>query len=192
MRKIGVLGASFNPPTFGHKSVILQALTYFDELLLVPSLKHPFNKPLAPFLQRLLMIQIFIDCLPETARKKVQLFNVEGMLLSDKSRKYIYTFDVLQKLQRYYEIIGELVQLRFVIGPDNAKNSTWKKFYQYQEIDKRWPPFVVKEDVKTHSEQVRAGIKKFKSNPVQLRKVLAPMLDEAMIHYIIRNKLYVE
>ena len=39
--KIGVLGASFNPPTRGHEDVVNQALLDFDEVLLVPSILHP-------------------------------------------------------------------------------------------------------------------------------------------------------
>ncbi|MGE4348790.1 MAG: adenylyltransferase/cytidyltransferase family protein [Candidatus Berkiella sp.] len=192
MKRVGVLGASFNPPTLGHKNVILQSLEIFDLVILVPSLKHPFNKKLVSSIHRVAMLKRCIDALPEVYRAKTMLMNVEAMLLASSQRQYIYTFDVLQKLQRYFEIIGEPVALRFIMGPDNAQNSVWKKFYKHAEIDKRWPPFVVKENIKVHSEQARTLIKTLKHKPNELKKALMPFLEESIIHYILQNNLYVE
>lgn len=192
MKRVGVLGASFNPPTLGHKNVILQSLEVFDLVILVPSLKHPFNKTLASSIHRVAMLKRCIDALPETCRPRTMLMNVEAMLLTDSQVKYIYTFDVLQKLQRYFEIIGDPVVLRFIMGPDNAQKSVWKKFYKYAEIDKYWPPFVVKENIKVHSEQARTLIKTLNHKPNELKHALKPFLEESIIHYIIQNKLYFE
>lgn len=190
MKKVGVIGASFNPPTLGHKSVVMQALKTFDQVILVPSLKHPFNKSLAPFLHRFAMLRIFKELLPKQFSNDVLFINVEGMLLADRQRKYVYTFDVLEKLEKYYQIIGEPVKLRFIMGPDNANKKVWHKFHRYQEIEQRWSPFIVKEDIQVHSSHVRALVKNLKNKPQNLKQQLSPMLEQPVIDYIIRNKLY--
>lgn len=192
MKKIGVLGACFNPPTLGHQSVLEQALPHFDEILLVPSLKHPFNKHSIPLQYRLEMIRLLILSIPSLpAQKKISLFNVEASLLSERQSPYIYTFDVLEKLEKYYYVLGEQVQMRFVMGPDNAQKTVWEKFYKYKEIEKRWPPFVVKEKVGVHSEQVRTLILQHKQDKTYLEDALKSYLPPFLVHYVLRRGLYV-
>ncbi|MFH2006333.1 MAG: nicotinate (nicotinamide) nucleotide adenylyltransferase [bacterium] len=56
-RHVGLFGGSFNPPHVAHQHVCAEALDRggMDEVLLVPCLHHPFEKPLAPYEDRLAM-----------------------------------------------------------------------------------------------------------------------------------------
>lgn len=191
MKKIGVLGAGFNPPTLGHRNVILQALSYFDEIILVPSLKHPFNKPLAPQLHRFFMLHLFIQSLPQAIRHRVIFMNIEGMLLTERDRKYVYTYDVLCKISRYFEILNQAVEIRFIIGPDNAQKKVWEKFYKFELINQKWPPLVVQENVKIHSEHARKLIKQYKQQPAKLTQALFAVLEPPIAHYVVHHQLYV-
>ena len=58
--KIAVFGSAFNPPSLGHKSVI-ERLSHFDKVLLVPSLSHAWGKEMLPFDTRIDMVLTFID-----------------------------------------------------------------------------------------------------------------------------------
>lgn len=190
MRILGIVGARFNPPTLGHLSVIQQALQTVDSVILVPSLKPQMGQSLAPYLHRFSMLRIFIDRLPHDIAKRVTFLNVEGMLLADKPRSMVHACDVMEKLEQYFRICGESVAMRFVVGPDNAQKKVWQKFYQYKQIEKRWPPLAVTEAVKARSQQVRQVIKKYHTKPQECQRRLHAALDPAILAYILRTGLY--
>ena len=54
MARVALFGGSFNPPHLGHLFVALYVLETraIDELWLVPTFHHPFEKALAPFADR--------------------------------------------------------------------------------------------------------------------------------------------
>jgi nicotinate-nucleotide adenylyltransferase len=58
-RKVALLGGSFNPPHVGHllAAQYVKATQEIDEVWLLPSYRHPFGKPLAPFEHRVRMCQ---------------------------------------------------------------------------------------------------------------------------------------
>src|SRR5579872_6692796 len=102
MRRIGVLGASFNPPTKGHADVISQALEFFDEILLVPSLSHAFEKKLIPLNYRLEMLRLFLEQWP--THHNIKVVDIESiMLYLQQQPRPIYTYDVLHVLNAVYE-----------------------------------------------------------------------------------------
>lgn len=57
--RIGIFGGSFNPPHNGHVGIChyLIAQGLIDRLLIIPCWKHPYDKPLAPYVDRLAMCQ---------------------------------------------------------------------------------------------------------------------------------------
>jgi nicotinate-nucleotide adenylyltransferase len=59
---VALYGGSFNPPHVAHQMVALYVLETapvpVDELWLVPCFRHPFDKPLAPFVDRLRMCEL--------------------------------------------------------------------------------------------------------------------------------------
>jgi nicotinate-nucleotide adenylyltransferase len=57
---VAVFGGSFNPPHLAHQLAITCVLSTarVDELWMVPTFKHPFDKQLAPFADRVRMCEL--------------------------------------------------------------------------------------------------------------------------------------
>ncbi len=56
--RIAIYGGSFNPPHVAHQLACAWVLaTRADRVLMVPTFKHPFDKPLAPFAERVAMCE---------------------------------------------------------------------------------------------------------------------------------------
>ncbi|MHB8417302.1 MAG: nicotinate-nicotinamide nucleotide adenylyltransferase [Myxococcales bacterium] len=60
--RVALLGGSFNPPHLAHVLCAAQILSLRepDELWIVPAVRHPFGKPLAPYADRLAMAELAI------------------------------------------------------------------------------------------------------------------------------------
>jgi nicotinate-nucleotide adenylyltransferase len=76
--RVALFGGSFNPPHVAHQLAALYLLETqpIDELWMIPCFRHPFEKELAPFADRLKMCQLAAAALG--ARVKVS--DVEGRL----------------------------------------------------------------------------------------------------------------
>lgn len=192
MHRIGVFGASFNPPTKGHEDVVNQALLHFDEILLVPSLAHPFGKTLLPIHHRLEMLRIFVEPWQEKdPSSNVKIFNVEALIETmQPQKKIIYTFDVLSELDMFYRATQMPFSLCFIVGPDNATPSVWEKFYRFKDIEKRWGIFVAKQNIPTHSTSVREIVSSSIQDNAVLKGKLIELVSEPIADYILWNNLY--
>ena len=189
MKKIGVFGSSFNPPTLGHQDVIEQAVPQFDQILLVPSIAHAFGKIMASLQDRLEMIRLFIESSPHA--KQLKIFNIEETIADQYSNKNrpIYTYDVLMALTDFFALRHEAVQLHFMLGPDNAATKTWHQFYRYQDIEKKWPLFIAQERLHIRATDIRKIVKS-QTNPDALIQKLIPLTGEPIARYITRHALY--
>ncbi|MFI4937629.1 MAG: adenylyltransferase/cytidyltransferase family protein [Candidatus Berkiellales bacterium] len=192
MRQIGVFGASFNPPTLGHQDVVNQALEHFDEILLVPSLSHPFQKKLAPIEHRLKMLTLFLTNWQRADQQnKIKIYNIEAEIQTEHPEStFIYTYDVLSEIEKAYQTLHEPFQIHFIMGPDNASPRVWHQFYRYQDIEKQWPLFIAKEQIPIHSTSVKENIAKYQNDPSLLKKVLMTMVGEPIAQYILQHHLY--
>jgi len=76
--QVAFFGGSFNPPHVAHQLVSLYVLetTPVDELWIVPCRKHPFDKALAPYAQRLRMCELAAAALGPRAHAS----DIEGRL----------------------------------------------------------------------------------------------------------------
>jgi len=76
--RVAFFGGSYNPPHVAHQLVSLYVLetALVDELWLVPCWKHPFDKALAPYAQRLRMCELAAAALGPRARAS----DIEGRL----------------------------------------------------------------------------------------------------------------
>lgn len=149
---IAVYGAAFNPPHAGHLDAIAQLLVAVDRVLVVPAFCHAFGKQMAPFEQRLAMVQAALaeSSLPEA---RVQVDQTERLLAASKrTGQAVYSWDLLNAIQQRQP--NDKVFL--AIGPDNANPSQWQKFYRHADIDARWHKLVVEERVNVRSSDVRA------------------------------------
>jgi nicotinate-nucleotide adenylyltransferase len=128
-RTLAVYGGSFDPPHIAHTLASLYVLCAhpIDELLVVPTAQHPFDKRLTAFAHRVRMCELAMRDL-----RRVTVSRIEEELAAPS-----LTLLTLQALaQRNPD-----AQLRLVIGSDLLpETNTWHKF---DEIAALAPPIVV-------------------------------------------------
>lgn len=144
-KKIAIFGSAFNPPTLGHATVI-KSLAEFDEILLVPSIAHPWGKEMPTFSKRCTLVKAFINDLNLAC---VKLSTIEQKILDKAPTSVVTSFAVLQELQ----LQNKKDELTLVIGPDNFKQ--FNKFYKSETILKTWKVLVCPEKLPIHSTVVR-------------------------------------
>jgi nicotinate-nucleotide adenylyltransferase len=182
-KSIAVFGSAFNPVHYGHLDVLEQIRNRYDEIWLVPSYCHAFDKRMAPYADRLHMTGL--------AAQSIEAGDFPQLVVSDLERKLaelkpegspIYTFDLLAAIEQQ---LGDAVELSFVVGPDNARPEVWRKFHRADEILKRWSRIVVEERLPVRSTAIRkaliendAGVGQWLPNPVH--------------QYIVTRRLYTE
>lgn len=93
-KRIALFGGSFNPPHWAHREVCdyLRGLDRFDEVWMVPTFDHPFEKGLASFSHRKKMCELTVAGLGE----KVSVCSVEEELKNKPS----YMIDTLLALKK--------------------------------------------------------------------------------------------
>lgn len=143
MKKIAVFGSAFNPPSLGHKSVI-DSLTHFDKVLLLPSVAHAWGKQMLAYDVRCQMVDLFIQ---DLQLDNVARSRVEELLL--KPGNSVTTYAVLDELQRQCP----QDELTFVIGPDNFFK--FADFYRAQDILSRWSVMACPEKIMVRSTMIR-------------------------------------
>jgi nicotinate-nucleotide adenylyltransferase len=130
---VAVFGGSFNPPHVAHQLLVLYVLETqaVDHLLCVPTFRHPFDKPLAPFADRVEMCQRLVA--PLAPRAQVSTLEEE---LGAVSR----TFTLLETLAERHP--G--ARLRLVIGADILRERD--KWWRWADIERLAPPIIVGRD----------------------------------------------
>ncbi len=149
MSKIAVFGSAFNPPSVGHKSVI-DSLTHFDQVLLLPSISHAWGKQMLDYDLRCELVDAFIQ---DLNLSNLVRSTVEEELYK-QSGEAVTTFEVLSQLEQDY---GNST-LTFVIGPDNLFK--FNKFYKADAIVKKWSLLCCPDKVSVRSTDIRNGLKK--------------------------------
>lgn len=168
--KIAVFGSAFNPPSLGHKSVI-ERLSHFDKVLLVPSISHAWGKTMLPYDVRIEMTSIFIDELNMT---NVELSTLEKEIYIPEHS--VTTFSLLEKLQESHDN----VDITFIIGPDNLLQ--FSKFYKSDEIVKRWSVMACPETLPVRSTDIRTAI--------QNGEPVSHLTTKGVQNYISMHRLY--
>ncbi len=146
MKKIAVFGSAFNPPTLGHQSVI-ESLSHFDKILLLPSIAHAWGKDMLDYDVRCTLVDAFISDL--------DIDNVERSTIEEtlyQPGESVTTFAVLQALDAQLEDS----ELTFVMGPDNLIN--FSKFHRAEDILKRWAVMACPEKVNVRSTDIRNAL----------------------------------
>lgn len=141
-KKIAIFGSAFNPPTLGHLNII-QGLSHFDNILLVPSFSHAWGKKMADFEKRCQWVSDFIN---DVGTPSVQLCTDEKNLSEGEA---ITTWTLLNHMQTQYPD----AQLTFVIGPDNLRD--FFKFHRCEDILKRWNILTCPEILPIRSTEIR-------------------------------------
>jgi nicotinate-nucleotide adenylyltransferase len=126
---VAVFGGSFNPPHVAHvlACALVLATEPVEKLLVVPTYRHPFAKPLAPFDDRVAMCELAMAWLP-----RVEVSRVEERL-GGESR----TLRTLEHLAA--ENPGW--RLHIVIGADVLAEAP--RWFGFDAIAKLAPPIVL-------------------------------------------------
>lgn len=143
---IAIFGSAFNPPSLGHKSVI-ERLTHFDKVILLPSFSHAWGKQMLDYDARCELVTVFIE---DLSQDNLELSTLErDIAVGDEA---ITTFAVLEAFEKHFP----QANLTFVVGPDNFLH--FGKFYKADEITQRWQVLACPETVKVRSTQIREEI----------------------------------
>ncbi|MDC0611866.1 nicotinate-nicotinamide nucleotide adenylyltransferase [Vibrio sp.] len=146
MNKIAVFGSAFNPPSLGHQSVI-ESVSHFDLILLVPSIAHAWGKDMLDYSIRCSLVDEFIQDLELTNIKRSM---VEEELYQPGSP--VTTYQVLDELSKTYPDS----ELTFIVGPDNF--FSFERFYKAKEIMTRFSVLACPERVSVRSSDIRAKL----------------------------------
>ena len=129
--RVGIMGGAFDPPHVGHVLLATYVLSVgpFDRLLVVPTFEHPFGKQMAPYAERVRMIEL---ALAPLASERVTVSRIEEELGGAS-----YTVRTLEALSTREPTWS----MRLVAGADLLRDtSRWRDFPRVAELA---PPFVV-------------------------------------------------
>ncbi len=127
--KVAVYGGSFNPPHVAHvlACALVLALEDVERVLVVPTFRHPFAKPLASFEDRVTMCSLAFGGMPQ-----VQVSRVEEAL-GGESR-------TLRTLEHLAEVHPDW-QLRLVVGADILGEAP--RWFGFDRIERLAPRIVM-------------------------------------------------
>ncbi|OCH25874.1 nicotinate-nicotinamide nucleotide adenylyltransferase [Aliivibrio sp. 1S128] len=168
--KIAVFGSAFNPPSLGHKSV-LERLSHFDKVLLVPSISHAWGKSMLSYETRIEMVSIFVN---DLNMNNLELSTLEKEIYIPEQS--VTTFSLLKKLQELHRT----ADITFIIGPDNLLQ--FSKFYKSDEIVQRWSVMACPETLPVRSTDIRTAIQDGES--------IAHLTTKGVEKYISTHRLY--
>lgn len=189
MKKIGILGGTFNPPHMGHLLIANEAkhALYLDEVHFMPAAQSPFKNKNQQVTDnhRLEMVRLLSAYLPDS---NVETIELERGGLS-------YTFDTLKQLTE----MNPTTEYSFIIGADQAeKLADW---YCIDELVHLVNVVVVPRPgytVSTPYKVTTLSIPQLEVSSTELRKRLAQgettrfLLPEDIARYCERNDLYVD
>lgn len=185
MRQVAFFGGSFNPPHVAHQMVCLYVLETqpVDEILLVPCYRHPFDKVLASYEDRLEMCRL--AAAPFGPR--VQVSDVERELGGEAS----LTIHTLEALARRHPDVG----WRIVIGADILPER--EKWVRWDDIAALAPPIVVGRQGWTAERDADAGavaLPAVSSTEIRARAARGEAIDalvpRRVAAYIAARRLY--
>ncbi|MEI7998087.1 MAG: nicotinate-nucleotide adenylyltransferase [Candidatus Omnitrophota bacterium] len=173
MKRIGILGGSFNPIHIGHLMMAQAAIEglELDKVIFIPAYcsPHKTERDLAPASDRLKMVKLAI--------KHDKRFEVSDIEIRRKGTSY--TYETLMDLKSK----APLDRLFFIIGEDNVKGLLdWKrikkifKIASFIVINRSW--FDVSSSL----------IRDF----LHRRKSIRYLTRDVVVDYILKNKLYVK
>jgi nicotinate-nucleotide adenylyltransferase len=126
--RIVIYGGSFNPPHVSHLIAIQTLIGNFDQVWIIPSYKHAFDKKMADFDRRVEMLNLTLDGINPD---KFKICEIER-----EKPELIYTYDVLCQLEQDYPEHT----FTFCVGSDNLTESY--RWYKFEELIMKWEIYV--------------------------------------------------
>jgi nicotinate-nucleotide adenylyltransferase len=177
---LAVYGGSFDPPHVAHTLVCAYALAAheLDRVLVVPTLQHAFDKPLAPYPHRLHMCRIAMRDL-----RRVEVSDLERDLPSPSL--------TLRTLERVHELYPSAA-LRFVIGSDLLPETpTWHRFDRIEQLA---PLLIVPRAGRQASAAAARALPDISSTEIRRRlrggEDTSGLLDPQVAAYAVEHGLY--
>ena len=190
--KITLFGGAFDPPHLGHLQIIASLFEQqlADEVWLVPTGVHDFDKQMSPAETRVDLLELAIKQLPEKYQSKVRIEKCE------LEREGIsQTAETLEELVKKYPSH----QFSWVLGSDNLeKFHLWDG---YQKILSNHLVYVYPRENFSmrplYTGMVPlAGVKKVEASSTEVRKRLKisqsviDLLPKSILDYIVEHQLY--
>lgn len=203
MKKIGIMGGSFDPCHLGHVSLAEDARKQYllDEVIFVPAKLQPFkmNLKTTPSYMRKEMVEIAI--------KNIEGFSVSDVeLLRDEAS---FTYKTMRQLKEAYKRRGEEAEFFFILGTDAFLSvREWEKAseflsennflvgsrpgYREEELD----TYIQKMTDDFHNKIFKVENKKIDISSTQIRnlveegKDISAFVGREQEEYIKYNKLY--
>ncbi len=203
VKKIGILGGTFNPPHFGHLKIAKIALKKLnlDKIIFIPTKIQPLKreKNMAPAKERLEMTKILIEKNPK--------FEVSNYEMKKKGKSF--TIETIKYLKRKYK----KSEIFWIIGEDSLREiieEKWKgklkvldlaKFVVFSRPNHK---FILKNLPKKFEKNKRIALEKVifikKKIPISATKIrekikkgkrVEKFLPKRVLEYIKERKLYV-
>jgi nicotinate-nucleotide adenylyltransferase len=183
--RVAFFGGSFNPPHVAHVLACTYVLStgLAQRVLVVPVYQHPFDKPLAPFEDRLSMAQLAVGWIPG-----VQVSALESALETPS-----LTLNTLRHLRAE----NPSWELRLMVGSDVLFEA--QKWHAYDEICALAPPLVLGRVGFAHEDAPVAVLPDLSSTRVRelladpsprSRALLRAMLPKTVLEHVEARGLY--
>jgi len=187
MTVIAVFGSAFNPPHLGHMDVIRQCLPQVDQVLLIPSARHPFGKKMASFELRLKMVRIILQ---ETLNnpENIILSSIENTLKHSTNHP-IYSHTLLCSLLADNLSRGTQAEYRLVLGPDNLKRQNWSRFFRFREIDQQFGVLAVNQRLSVRSSPLRQQLQD-NQQTARLQQTIHTQVGQELGQFLLDNNPY--
>ncbi len=172
MTTVAVFGGSFNPPHMAHVLAVATVLATedVDALLVVPTFRHPFGKPLAPYDDRVAMCEMAMAWMPQ----------VEVSRVEEEMGGASLTLRMLERLQGAHPAW----KLRLVMGADLLLEA--HKWFRFEDVEKLAPPIVLGRVGVSHARALHAILPDISSTLVRAR-IAAGAWDE--LHGIVPRRV---
>jgi nicotinate-nucleotide adenylyltransferase len=193
MATIAIYGGSFNPPHVAHQMVCLFVLETeaLDGLWLLPTFRHPFDKQLAPFDDRVAMC----ERMAAPFGGRVAVSRIEEEMAGRPGFVSSRTAETLQALVDAHP--GD--RFRLVVGADVLAEID--KWYRWDEVVRLAPPLVIGRSGFAHPaagpDGTRSlGLEMPEVSSSEVRARLArgesahPLVPRSVMEYIGRRGLY--
>ena len=178
--KLGVYVGSFNPVHKGHIKIVNYLLTnkYLDKVLIVPTLNYWDKTNLVSITDRINMLNFFKS---------------DKIIIDNKHNHLIYTYELLQELEKVYNDT-----LYLIIGADNIIN--FNKWKNYEKL-LNYPIIIMNRD----NIDIYKYIEKYPNNKfividnypyikisssIIRNNLNSKFLDKRVLDYIKKNNLY--
>ena len=178
--RLGIYVGSFNPVHIGHIDVVNYLLKekYVDKVLIVPTLNYWNKTNLIDIKHRINMLKIF------------ESINIK---IDNKNNKYIYTYELLNKLSKEYDD-----ELYLIMGADNIiefdKWKNYKELLKYKIIIVNRDNIDIEKYIRKYNTNNFIVVDNYKyidASSTEIRNNLnSEYLDERVRDYINKNELF--